>query len=252
MKALHIVKYATVYNFSPFLNKKAESFAGSLCQARVLFRWATKHGFIKPIKTIGRDHVIVREQFYCLTKKGANFIDAHDYKNIVTKSINNAAHESAKIDCCLSFVFNYPSYDVKISYPASKGCEVKPDAVITIIGDKRYDFFLEVERSREAIQIMNEKIRRYEDLDFKKYNVSDKSKILFVVSHKRFDPYWRPIQYENVIEAVRKEQEKVRVLASLVKNKYIKKYRITGLTNYPQIHKPVWFDTHGNLTQLIG
>ncbi len=55
LKELHTVKYTTVYNFAPFINKTAKTYAGSLCQARVLFRWALKHEFIKPINTTGKD-----------------------------------------------------------------------------------------------------------------------------------------------------------------------------------------------------
>jgi hypothetical protein len=251
LKALHIVTYATVYNFSPYFNKSAKTISGSLCQARVLFRWAKKQGLIKPIKTIGRDYATMKEQFYCLTRKGADFIDVHDYRNISTKSIHNAVHESAKIDCCLSFIFNYPGYDVKIRYPTTKDHPVKPDAIIKITGNKQYDFLLEVERSREAIQIVNDKIKKYENADFKTYGVSDKTKILFVVSHKRFDPYWRPIKYPQKKAEIAKEQDKVAALVNIVKNKYIKRYRITGLSNYLQIHEAVWFDTHGNLCRLI-
>jgi hypothetical protein len=251
LMALHTVKYATLYNFAPFFNKTAQSFPGSLCQARVLFRWALKHGFIKPIRATGRDYIYGKEQFYCLTKKGADFIDVHDYKNIVIKSINNAAHESAKIDSCLSFVYNYSEYDVDVTYPSTKHFRIKPDAVITVTGDKQYVFCLEVERSREAIQIVNEKIKKYEDFDFEKYRFSDKTKVLFIVSHKRFDPYWRPIQYIEKYDEIKKEQDKVKILINLLKDKYIKRYRITGLTNYLHIHKSVWFDTHGRPTKLI-
>jgi len=251
LSALHKVQYATVYNFSPFLNKQARTFAGSLCQARVLFRWALKHGFIKPIRTTGRDYTYGKDQFYCLTKKGADFIDVHDYTNIVDKSIHNAQHESAKVDCCLSFVYNYKEYDVEVIYPSTSNYKIKPDAVITLKGEKQYDFFLEVERSREASQIVNGKIKRYEEFDFQKYGFSDKTKVLFVVSHKRLDPYWRPIQYRYLLHEIKREQKKVRSLVRLIKDKYIKRYRITGLTNYPDIHQSVWFDTHGRVTKLI-
>jgi hypothetical protein len=251
LKALHIVKYATVYNFAPFLNKSAKTFTGSLCQARVLFRWALKNGFIKPIKAIGRDYSYGKEQFYCLTKKGANYIDAHDYTNIVHKSIHNAQHESAKVDSCLSFVYNYSQYDVDVTYPSTKLFKIKPDAVISVTRDKKYEFFLEIERSREPSQIIHEKIKRYEDFNFEKHGFSDKTKVLFVVSHKRFDPYWRPVQYNDKYTEIKKEQKNVKILVNLIKDKYIKKYRITGLTNYPHIHQSVWFDTHGNLTKLV-
>ena len=214
LQALHIVKYATVYNFAPFFNKTAKSFPGSLCQARVLFRWALQYGLIKPITIIGKDHTYGKDQFYCLTKKGANFIDVHDYKNIVHKSINNAQHESAKIDSCLSFVYNYQEYDVDVTYPSTKQFNIKPDAVITVNADKQYVFLLEVERSREASQIIHEKIKKYEDFDFPRYGFSDKTKVLFVISHKRFDPYWRPIQYKDFKNEIEREQDKVRILVS--------------------------------------
>ncbi len=251
LKALHIVKYATVYNFAPFLNKTAKTLEGSLCQARDLFRWALEHELIKPITIIGKDYTYGKDQFYCLTKKGANFIDAHDYKNIVHKSINNAQHESAKIDSCLSFVYNYQEYDIDVTYPSTKHFKIKPDAVITLTGDKQFVFFLEVERSREASQIVNEKIMKYEKFHFQKHGFTDKTKVLFVVSHKRFDPFWRPIQYKDCQPEIHREQQKVITLVRLIKNKYIKKYRITGLTSYLQFHKSVWLDTHGNPTKLI-
>ena len=251
LKALYIVKYATVYNFSPFLNKKATTFAGSLCQARVLFRWALKHEFIKMVKTTGKDYTSGKDQFYCLTKKGADFIDVHDYINIVDKSINNAQHESAKVDCCLSFVYKYKEYDVDVKYPSTSDYQIKPDAVITIKNDKQYVFFLEVERSREATQIINEKIKKYEDFDFQRHGFSDKAKVIFVISHKRFDPFWRPIQYEGKRNEIKIEQRKVEVLGNLIKDRYIKRYRITGLTNFMQFHESVWFDTHGNPAKLI-
>ena len=251
LKALHIVKYATVYNFSPFINKTAKTYAGSLCQARVLFRWALKHDLIKPVKTTGKDYTSSKDQFYCLTKKGADYIDVHDYTNIVDKSINNAQHESAKVDCCLSFVYNYKEYDVDVKYPSTSDYKIKPDAVITIKGDKEYAYFLEVERSREATQIINEKIKKYEDFDFNKHGFSDKTKVLFVISHKKFDPFWRPIQYEAKHVEINKEQKKVEALVNLIKDRYIKRYRITGLTSFMYFHESVWLDTHGIPAKLI-
>src|ERR1700730_12669444 len=105
---LDIGGVATLNNF---YSPQAKTFKGSLLYTRKLFKSYLEDGLIEKIEPIGKPANKAREVFYCLTKKGADYIgrsDEYRYKKY-PRSPHNALHESMKFDIALSFLRLYPT-----------------------------------------------------------------------------------------------------------------------------------------------
>ena len=206
------VQYATINNF---FSRTATSLKGSRLMASKIFRRLEAKGLIRPIPYNELARNPQQEQFYQITHKGAKEIGRlGDYAYKEMKAIENAKHESSKIDIALSFLLGYPNYLIALDYNASLD-GYKPDILVKMTSpdlSKKYDFIVEIERKDHPGRTLEEKIKRIEKvlarLNFKKYGLSDKVKVLIVWNNRSFNPYWRPQEYERVSESI--ETERVR------------------------------------------
>ena len=134
----------------------------------------------------------------------------------------------------------------------------RPDAHIRLISkgirSMTYDFIIEFERTRSNQAIIDEKLKRNEKLaNFRKYGLSDKTKILYVLTDEFYNVYWRPVEYHQ--KEVRKLTDKVnyRLKRLIEEARFLPghKYRFTTLHNFTRLDKAVWHNSPGHPTKLI-
>lgn len=256
---LDIGGIATLNNlYSPF----AKTHKGSLLYTRKLFKTYLSEGLIEKIEPIVRPGNKCTEVFYCLSKRGANYIgrsEEYKYKKY-QKSPNNVMHESAKFDIALSFLRLFPHLKLTFRYDASF-YGVRPDIFIRIESQspKEVTRFLlvEIERKKTVDRVFHEKIKHYEEM----FKAIDKNKshnpqqftVLFVYTDIWFNIFLRPQQYHEPYTI-----QKIEQVSNLVKNlvyhycKYLPdtRYRFTAFHNFYRLHEAVWLTPLGNRIQL--
>lgn len=256
---LDIGGVATLNNlYSPAAN----SYKGSILFTRKLFKDYLTDELIEKIEPIGKPMNKSREVFYCLTKKGAKYIeraDEYKYKKY-QKSPNNVMHESMKFDVALSMIRNFQQAKFTFRYDSSF-YGVQPDILIRIESTNRKQLtkfiLVEIERKKTVDRVFNEKIKRYEAMfeqiqKNKSHNINQ-FLVLFVYTDIWYDPFLRPQQYS---EPLTKERiEKVDVLVKNLVHNYCKylpdnRYRFTAFHNFHRLHENVWYTPLGRLITI--
>lgn len=254
---LDIGGVATLNNF---YSCKAKTFKGSLLYTRKLFKSYLEDGLIEKIPTIGRPANKARELFYCLTKKGADYIGrTNEYKYRKNpRSPANVMHESMKFDIALAFLRLYPRLVFTFRYDFCL-YGIRPDILIKVEGSKSTRYFLvEIERKKTIDRVFNEKVRRYEEmfqsiLVKKSHNLSQFT-VLFVYTDIWFDVFLRPQQYVgkeiishlNVVDTLLKN-----LVAHYCKNLIDSRYRFIGFHDFYQLNKALWLSPRGNRLAII-
>jgi hypothetical protein len=236
---------------------KAKTFKGGLLYARKLFKSYLQDGLIEKIDSIGMPANKAREVFYCLSKKGADYIgrsDEYKYRKY-TRSPTNAMHESMKFDIALAFMRLYPHLKFSFKYNSSF-YGVRPDILIKIesLSPKPYvHFFLvEIERKKTVDRVFHEKIKRYEEMfaeivSKKSHNINQYT-ALFIYTNIWFDVFLRPQQYHeskvishiNFIDILLKN-----LVHNYCKNLPDHRYRFMSFHNFYRLNEPVWFTPKG-------
>jgi hypothetical protein len=257
---LDIGGVATLNNF---YSPTAKTHKGGLLFTRKLFKSYLEDGLIEKIEPIGKPANKAREVFYCLTKKGANYIgriDEYKYKKN-PRSPYNALHESMKFDVALSFLRLYPGKKFTFRYDSSF-YGVRPDILIRIESSHPRELtrflLVEIERKKTVDRVFNEKITRYEEMfkaiEKKKSHNLSQFKTLFIYSDLWYDGFLRPQEYGEPqhIEAIGRTNYLVRSLVSrycrnLVPNRYL----FMPFHDFYRLNEAVWFHTDGNRVPFL-
>jgi hypothetical protein len=256
---LDIGGVATLNNFySPHAN----TYKGGLLYSRKLFKSYLEDKLIEKIEPIGKAANKAREVFYCLTKRGADYIgrpDEYRYKKY-PRSPNNALHESMKFDIALAFLRLYPDKKFTFRYDSSF-YGVRPDILIRIesTNPKEVTRFLmvEIERKKTVDRVFHEKIMRYEEMfkaiEQKKSHNLDQFLTLFVYTDIWYDGYLRPQQYNEpqAIEYIGRANQLVKNLVNqYCRNLPPNRYRYMPFHDFYRLDKAVWYMTDGNRISL--
>lgn len=240
----------------------AKTHKGGLLYTRKLFKSYIAEGLLEKIDPIGKPGNKCNEVFYCLTKKGADYIgrsDEYKYKKY-QKSPNNVMHESAKFDVALSFLRLFPKLKFTFRYDASF-YGVRPDILIRIESQNPKDvtrfLLIELERKKTVDRVFHEKIKRYEEMfkaieKNKSHNPSQFT-VLFVYTDIWFNVFLRPQKFHEPV-VIQKIEQVSNLVKNLVQNfcKYLPepRYRFTGFHNFYRLHEAVWLTPQGNRVQL--
>lgn len=246
----HLLDIGGVATLNNLYSPEAKSYKGSLLFTRNLFKSYLKDGLIKKIDFIGKPRNPSHEVFYCLTKKGANYIgrsDDYKFKNI-QKSPNNVMHESMKFDVALAFLRLYPNLKMSFRYDMSF-YNVRPDIVIRLVGNNPKDtrfFLVEIERKKTVDRVFNEKITRYEEM----FNKMEKNKshntsqftTLFVYTDIWYNVFLRPQQYETVVNEQAQITEAVkRLIKDYCSKLSSRRYLFMPFHNFYKLNDIVWY-----------
>lgn len=200
LEELLTVQYATINNLYSYNGK---TYKGSVLQADKDIKKFLKAGWVAQIPFDVKPRSKRQQYFYYVTRKGAKAIDREeDFKQKFTKALNNAEHESAKIDIALSFVRNFPDYEFDFNYKADLD-KLRPDILIKAknADGKEFHFLVEIERKKDLSRVYREKLQKYNKHIkaglFKKNNLSPNTRVLFVLTTTKFDVYLRPNQYAD-------------------------------------------------------
>lgn len=238
----------------------AKSYEGALLFVNRKIKDYLKAGWISQIPFDLKPRNKRQQFFYFVTREGAKVIDRlEDYKQKITKSLNNAEHESMKIDIALSFLRNFSDYEFSFDYKADLG-GLKPDILVraTNINDHReFTFLVEIERKKELTRISRDKILKYNKFIkgglFSKHNLSPKTKVLFVCLNLRYDPYLRPQNYRlsEVMEQLQLLYKQFDYFLNEIKSESDKFYRFIPFPEFTEIAKPIWRMPSGTKVRII-
>jgi hypothetical protein len=239
---------------------EAQTYKGALLGVDKKMKEYLKAGLIQQIPFDLKPREKRKQYFYFVTRKGAIVIDRlEDYKQKITKSLNNAEHESMKFDIALAFIRNFPNYEFSFDYKADLG-GLKPDILVRakhIDESKEFMFLVEIERKKELTRIYKDKIMRYNKFIkaglFSKHNLSPKSKVLFVCSNLRYDPYLRPQQYSQpeVKSNMDLLYKQFNYFLNLISSESDKYYRFIPFPEFTQIAEPIWRMPSGIKIRII-
>ena len=135
-----------------------------------------------------------------------------------------------------------------------KDIRYNPDAHIrltTLDGKKTYDFIVEIERTRTARQIKEEKLNRIKKIEFKKYGLSEHTKALFVYTFERYDVFLRPVEYIYHQDQIDIVNRNFQTLLGYAKDCSPQRFLFTQLHNFSSLNKPVWLSADGLKRPLI-
>lgn len=255
LNQLLTLKFATINNF---FSRSASTVKGSRLQVYYDFRELEKKGLIRPIPydELARNRQI--EQFYQITYKGAKSIGRlEEYSQKEVKAIANIKHESAKIDIAMSFLLGYPDYAVDFDYNASID-GYRPDILVRMSTPdlkKKYTFIVEIERKQHPGRTYEEKIKKIEKvlakLNYRKYGLTDHTKVLIVWNNMSFNPFWRPQEYGNFKGQKEVLERHFELLLEICKNLPSYRYRFIPFSEFANLHKPVWHTPSGERMMLI-
>ncbi len=257
-KTLHELLSIQAGSVNNLFSYNAKSYKGALLQVNKDFKEYLKAGLIQQIPFDLKPREKRKQYFYFVTRTGAKTLDRiEDYKQKVTKSLNNAEHESMKFDIALSFLRNFPDYEFSFDYKADMG-GLKPDILViakNIHNDKQFSFLVEIERKKEFTRLYRDKILRYNKFIkeglFAKHNLSPKSKVLFVCSNLRYDPYLRPQQYSEVKHNMDLLYKQFNYFLSFIKAESDKYYRFIPFPEFTKIAEPIWRMPSGIKVRII-
>lgn len=259
----HLLDIGGVATLNNFYSHKAKTFKGSLLYARKLFKSYLEDGLIEKIVSIGRPANKAREVFYCLTKKGADYIGrSKEYKyRKYPRSPANVMHESMKFDIALSFLRLYPDLIFTFRYDFCL-YGIRPDILIKVENKsvKNFSrfFLVEIERKKTIDRVFNEKVKHYEEmfqsiLVKKSHNLSQFT-VLFVYTDIWFDVLLRPQQYtgKDMINHINSVDVLLKnLVAHYCKNLVDSRYRFMGFHDFYQLNEPVWYSPNGNRTSIL-
>lgn len=257
---LDIGGVATLNNlYSPV----AKTHKGGLLHTRKLFKSYLSDRLIEKIAPIGKPANKAKEVFYCLTKRGADYIgrsDEYRYKKY-PRSPNNALHESMKFDVALSFLRLYPTKKFTFRYDSSF-YGVRPDILIRIESQnpKELTRFLlvEIERKKTIDRVFHEKITRYEALfkaiEQKKSHNLSQFLCLVVYTDIWYDGYLRPQEY-NTSPLITTKIQEVNYLTKNLVHRYChnlayKRYLFMSFHDFYRLNEAVWLTQDGNRIKL--
>jgi hypothetical protein len=257
-KTLHellSIQSGSVNNLASYSSK---TYSGSLLQVSIDVKKYLEAGWIQQIPFDLKPREKRKQYFYFVTREGAKVIDRlEDYKQKITKSLNNAEHESMKFDIALSFIRNYPDYEFSFDYKADLG-GLKPDILIrakNIHDHREYNFLVEIERKKELTRIYRDKILKYNKFIkaglFAKHNLSPKTKVLFVCSNLRYDPYLRTQQYSDNRPMIDLLYKQFNYFLSVIRSESDKHYRFIPFPEFPRIAEPIWRMPSGIKVKII-
>ena len=257
-KTLHELLSIQAGSVNNLFSYNAKSYKGALLQVTKDFKEYLKAGFIQQIPFDIKPREKRKQYFYFVTRTGAKSLDRiEDYKQKVTKSLNNAEHESMKFDIVLAFLRNFPDYEFIFDYKADLG-GLRPDILViakNIHNDKLFTFLVEIERKKEFTRLYRDKILRYnkfiKDGLFAKHNLSPKSKVLFVCSNLRYDPYLRPQQYSEVKTNMDLLYKQFNYFLSFIKAESDKYYRFIPFPEFTKIAEQIWRMPSGIKVRII-
>lgn len=199
-----------------------------------------------------------RHTFWQLTKEGASAIGVDNYVPVSEKSVANFPHQFGLIDIMAGLYFPFRKvYDINIKYPSTKDSldGYKPDAIVQYqqkVGNKRYDFIVEFERTRTPKAIFDEKIKINEKIkNFKKFGLSDKTKFLYVYTYEHFDVTKRPVEYPDYKGMIRQVEKQFENLMRIVSKLPDYKYRFAILHHFKEFDRTVWVMPSGRKTKII-
>jgi hypothetical protein len=244
-------------------SQNAKTFKGGLLFTRKLFKSYLQDGLIEKIEPIGRPANKAREVFYCLTKKGTDYIGrSEEYKyRKYTRSPANIMHESMKFDIALSFLRLYPNCKFTFRYDSSF-YGVRPDILIRIDNySSKYPtrfLLVEIERKKTVDRVFHEKIKRYEEMfqeiaSKKSHNISQFT-ALFVYTDIWFDVFLRPQQYNEpkIINHINFVNGLLKNLVNhYCKNLHNERYCFMSFHDFYRLNEPVWFTPLGNRVVLL-
>ncbi len=258
----HMLDIGGVVTLNNLYSPTATSYKGALLHSRKLVKSYIEGGLIEKIMPIGKPGNKSHEVFYCLTKKGADYIgrsSEYKYKKY-QKSPNNVMHESAKFDIALSFLRQYPFHNFTMYY-SSSFYGVRPDILIRVeyTYPKRMTKFLliELERKKSVDRIYKEKLLRYEamfaNIEKNKSHNEQQFTVLFVCTDIWFNVFLRPQQYDDpyVVQKIERVNNMVKQLIhNYCKHLPEHRYRFTGFHNFAKLHEAIWQTPLGNRVQL--
>ncbi|RPI19471.1 MAG: hypothetical protein EHM58_01290 [Ignavibacteriae bacterium] len=259
----HLLDIGGVGTLNNFYSPFAKTHKGGLLFTRKLFKSYAEDGLIEKIETIGKPANKAHEVFYCLTKKGADYIgrpNEYRYKKY-QRSPYNIMHESMKFDVALSFLRLFPHKKFTFRYDASF-YGVRPDILIRVESSnpKELTRFLlvEIERKKTIDRVFHEKIKRYEEMfqaitQKKSHNVSQ-FQVLVVYTDIWWDVFLRPQEYNN--PSVINHIDCITGLLKNLVNHYCKflppdRYRFLGFHNFYRLPDVVWHTPQGNRVALL-
>lgn len=247
---------ATINNF---FSPNAGTLVGGKKQAFLHFKSLLKNEFIKKLDPVVYIRNTTQEVFYAVTIKGASYTDMKDEYKVISqaKSPYNVMHESMVRDLALSFVRNFPEWEVKIRYDKIIK-KLKPDLTIYLTHKEtgqKLIYLVEAERKKTMDRIVNDKISKYEkimsSLNFKEAGLEAPVKILFVFASRDYNPFWRPQEYSEHLDIIQKQDKLLRGLIEKCQELPDHRYRFLPFYQFHKIHEQVWITPHKQLINLI-
>ena len=258
----HLLDIGGVATLNNFYSPAAKTFKGGLLFTRKLFKSYSQDGLIERIEPIGKPANKAREVFYCLTKKGADYIGrSSEYKyRKYPRSPANIMHESMKFDVALAFLRLYPLAKITFRYDSSF-YGVRPDIVIRIesTSPKQLTRFLlvELERKKTIDRVFHEKIQRYEEMfaaiaKKKSHNINQFT-TLFIYTDIWFDVFLRHQEYKgpeicNHITCV--NNLLINLTHHYCKHLPNERYRFLAFHDFYRLNEPIWLTPLGHRVAL--
>ena len=249
---LMTVKYATINNF---YSPEAKIYKGSIRQSDIYIKALLKAGIIKKIPHAIRPTIPTRETFYCPTKLGAKTIGREDeYKDKDGKAINNAMHESMKIDIALTLIRSYRDYEFTFDYGKNIS-GLRPDIFVQARktdGTKNFTFLVEIERKRDPHRTLKEKLKKYEEI-CNACLIPERAKVLVVYTNVGYNGYLRPQEYDIIEnkEQIRCATKNFDKLVEISKELPAFRYRMIPFHRFNNLKEQIWIAPDKNLFNLI-
>lgn len=239
---------------------EAKTYKSSLLQVDIDIKKYLKAGLVQQIPFDLKPWNKRKQYFYFVTRQGAKAIDRpEDFKQKITKALNNAEHESMKFDVALAFVRNFPDYEFTFDYKADFN-KLRPDIFIkakNIHDNKELFFLVEIERKKDLSRVYREKILKYnkhiKNGLFKENGLPYQTKVLIVCATHRYDVYLRPQQYKDsqykpMFSFLYKHFNN---LMKLMKNESNEHYRLIPFPEFPYINQSIWRLPSGEKKRII-
>jgi len=251
------VEFATPANLFSYSAKMENNSTHQVM--KYIKRWlGYEKPLIRKIRANEEIHNKRREQFYQLTEAGYRFIEREDESiNIGYKHIENIKHESMVKDTAISFLRNYPEWEIDFDFHRTiKG--KRSDIFVDMRKDgKRVNFWVECERKDDhspqkiitRLKSVDEVMNWIWDKGFKEERIEKLTQVLVMVNNKSFNPLARPQGYEK------RDVEKLNLYFSKVldraKNLHSARYRFLPFSEFTNIHLPLWRCPDGNVVKII-
>ncbi len=241
---------ATRNNF--YSQRKANTYKGAMRQTNIYFKKLQANGFIDELESPVDLRDPWRQKFYKITKSGAKFINRGDeYRASLSKvrSPFTIDHESMVKDVALAFIRLYKDYNVIIEVDRKFG-KIIPDLVVSLEGEKKYTFLVEVERKKSADRTVREKLLKYNGFNFERYGLTGMTKVLVLFSTFEYNALLRPMEYKKAEARIERINKQVQNLIRLSKD-LPNIYRFIGFPDFYRLNEPLWFTNKGDKISLV-